>query len=899
MPLKRKASEGTSSQTLKNISPTKHKTKKPKIAEDVPKVLIWPDYFHSLFKIFKALNTVLAFVSSKRQLATSFSAVRSSVEGLLKHPLEVTKVAEIKALLPDLVKFSYVPFQEFQAENDHKDSSNRTDPYSGPITSASQQGSVLVLDFFDNSKSKTSSVISTTSLASASISPAGMKKLIESRNARFEQAIDELLIATPPSDDPVQMLMTAGRGYLPVDRALPAPDKVMQPIPLPDERPSMEQVILDMTNSLWYRDQIVHRQKVQARAAQTDSLNPPISRAISDAILHSKNINSLFSHQVAAINSIRNGKHVVVSTSTASGKSIIYQISLLVCLEKDPDGTAILVFPTKALAQDQMASLQKIFQSCPGFECLKVATYDGDTPQDARAAIRETVSVVLTNFDTLHASILPNEEKWRSFLKRLKILVVDELHYYTGLFGSHVAYILRRFRRVCAALGNRRMRFISCSATLENAAEYMGRLFAVDVNELEVVSTDGAPSGDKEYLLWDPPLVDSMVPALGRRSSLSEASTIMRFLMKKGVRVILFCKIRKVCELAMKTIKADLSNEGRLDILERVKAYRGGYTREDRRKIENEAFSGQLLGIIATNALELGIDIGVLDAVIMLGFPMTISNFKQQAGRAGRRSRDSLAILIADPFPIDQHFIQHPSELFESSLDDLVLDIDNELILEAHLQCAGLEIPLNSADEIWFGPRMMDVCKSRLRRDADGWYHTHPKFLPFPCQHVSIRGAREETYTVVEVRGREAAYMLEEVECSRALFELYEGGVFLHQGETFIVNEVSHDSRTAQVLRTDVNYTTSPRESTIIEPLHTYRSVNVNDNLVQFGRLNVCTRVFGYFRIRASIILDAVDLMTPPWERETTGFWIDLPNRVLQALNLEGIDGASKRIVEW
>ncbi|KAF8964071.1 DEAD/H helicase [Flammula alnicola] len=851
---------------------------------------------------FKAINMVLAFVSSKRQLATSFSAVRSSVEGLLKHPLEIVKVSEIKALLPDLVKFSYIPLSELQVnEENSKKPSARSIDYSKatlPESSGSQEGHILVLDFVDTLRGRKSGTSSQSlSISTPSLSPAAVKKLIEARNQRFQQAVNELLSATPVGDDPVHLLVTAGQTYVPVNHTIFDSDEEPKMIPNSNERPPVDQVISDIMASIWYKDQIVHRRIVEAKEAQTAPLNPPISQKISNAVLTSRKIRSLYSHQVAAIDAIRRGKHVVVSTSTASGKSVIYQIPLLMSLEEDSDARAILVFPTKALAQDQKASLERLFQMCPGLDHLKVvATYDGDTPQETRAEIRDTASVILTNFDTLHASILPNEEKWRSFLKRLKILAVDELHYYTGLFGSHVAYILRRFRRVCAAVGNRRIRFISCSATLANPAEYMCKIFALDVDDLQVVSNDGAPSGSKEYLVWNPPLVDVMDPSLGRRSSLSEASRLMCFLMKRGVRVILFCKIRKVCELAMKTIKADLSNEGRLDILERVRAYRGGKirsTRYDRRKIEHEAFSGQLLGIVATNALELGIDIGVLDAVIMLGFPLTVSNFKQQAGRAGRRSQDSLAVLVADPFPIDQHFVNYPSELFENSLDDLVIDVDNELILEAHLQCAGYEIPLTAEDEKWFGSSMMDICEKKLKKDADGWYHTNPKYLPFPSRHVSIRGAQEDTYMVVEVKDNQTqkeTHMLEEVEFSRALFELYEGGVFMHQGETFIVKEISHDEKVAKVVRTDLNYITSPRHLTEFPAVsnHCRHSVQCLSIIISFN-----LAVIGFFKIRGKTILDAVELITPPWERETTGFWIDLPSTILESLSSKQIDGAA------
>ncbi|KAF8197429.1 DEAD/H helicase [Pholiota molesta] len=718
----------------------------------------WPDHFQLTFK---AINTVLAFISPKGSW----------------HPLEIAQVSEIKALLPDLVKFSYIPSAELQTNEGHNTSARSVDYSQATLRPSEREGHVLVLDFADNSSSRKSSASSQSLSSVPALSPTAIKKLIESRNERFRQAVQD---ACPELADDEKLALNS------------------------DERPSVNEVIANVSTSIWYKDQIISRRTIQAKEAQTSLLDPPISKNIADAVLTSRNIHSLYSHQVAAIDAIRRGRHVVVSTSTASGKSVIYQVNSIIDLPgRKSHRDRILVFPTKALAQDQKLHSSNSFK-CSGLNKLKVATYDGDTSQEARKEIRDTASVILTNFDTLHASILPNEEMWRSFLKRLKvgsfellyILAVDELHYYTGLLGS---------------------------ATLANPAEYMSKMFALDASEVEVVSNDGAPSGAKDYLIWNPPLVDEMDPSLGRRSSLSEASNLMRFLMKKGFRVILFCKIRKFAncgwshnfDVGHETIKSDLSNEGRLDILDKVRVIG-----EDRRKIEHEAFSGQLLGIIATNALELGIDIGALDAVIMLGFPMTISNFKQQA---------------------------------------------------AHLQCAAYEIPLTSDDAKWFGPMTMEICKNKLKRDEDGW-------------HVSIRGAQEDTYVVVEIRKdrtQQAAYMLEEVEVSRALFELYEGGV---------IDEISHDEKTAKVIREDVNYITSPSR---IEPLQTFRTMSVNDHPVEFGRVNVHVKVFGFFKIRGNVILDAVELITPPWEREALGFWIDLPTDILESLQVEEIDSAA------
>ncbi|KAG8891410.1 hypothetical protein FRC00_013714, partial [Tulasnella sp. 408] len=321
-------------------------------------------------------------------------------------------------------------------------------------------------------------------------------------------------------------------------------------------------------------------------------------------------VTKLYGHQAKAINALGEGKHVIVSTGTASGKSVIYQVPLLTMLEEDRETTAMFIFPTKALAQDQKAALEHLLARCPGLEDVKVATYDGDTAMNLRQGIRETASVIFTNFDMIHVSILPHEDTWRRFLKNMKLLVVDELHYYNGTLG-------------CATIGQ--------------PAAHMKSIFGVE--DMEVVTEDGSPSGRKDFLVWSPPLVDQLKANGQRASSLIEACTLFKFLIAKGVKTILFCKASEF----------ELTVEG-----------------TPNREIEKQAFSGKLLGIVATNALELGINIGSLDAVVMLGFPFSVASLRQQAGRAGRRLQDSLAVLVADNFPLDQHFVQNPNEIWDS-----------------------------------------------------------------------------------------------------------------------------------------------------------------------------------------------------------------------------------------
>ncbi|KAG6832721.1 hypothetical protein H0H92_012293 [Tricholoma furcatifolium] len=823
-----------------------------------------------------------------------------------------------RTILPELIKFSYIPRNELRVTEESLKARRERSPDYSAFSVASTSVSaldndhdhVLVLEFVDNARGKKAKGDRQASLPA--LQPAAVKKLVDKRNERFRDAVNEFLFNSG-IEDPVHALQVAANAHVPLSpsgdmTATRQTDKKFSSVPEPDDRPSIDAVMLDLEEQAWCKDRITHRRTVQAKDAVTSLLEPPLSASIVQALGNSRKITAFYSHQVAAIQALAKGKHVIVSTSTASGKSVIYQVPVLRFLEIDPTATAIFIYPTKALAQDQKLAMEQLLCACPGLEHLKIATYDGDTPKELRSDVREGASVIFTNFDMIHASILPHEDLWRRFLKNVKLVAVDELHYYSGLFGS---------------------------ATIAKPLSHMSSIFGLPADEIEAVTKDGAPSGAKHFLVWNPTYIDERVPSLGRHSSLTEATSLMRFLMKRGIRVILFCKassslyqhqstltflkIRKVCELAMKTIRADLSSEGRYDILERTMPYRGGYSREDRRRIERDAFDGRLLGIVATNALELGVDIGVLDAVIMLGFPITIASFvgeRQQAGRVGRRSRDSLAVLVADSLPVDQHYVEHPDELFEKCSDDLFIDLESKPILEAHLQCAAQEMPLSSEDEKYFGALFNDICGSHLVKDQDGWYHTNPKFLPFPSRYISIRkanfiekdltadctpgGAQEEKYAVVNVtkstQSCRTGSILEEVELSRAMFEVYEGGVcrFRLSDYTFKVKEVSHDSRIAYVVRADVNWITSPRDYTNIDAIQTTRikEIKGSPHRAYYGKVEVQVKVFGFFKLRNKVILESVDLDTPVWQRETTGSWIDVPKSLLMLFLLKGINPA-------
>ncbi|KAH9997523.1 P-loop containing nucleoside triphosphate hydrolase protein [Russula vinacea] len=773
----------------------------------------WPDYF------IEAVNTVLAFCTSRKQFATSFNSLRASIESLLKRK-------------QNDVFFNYVIHRAQYDEDEH----------------------VLVLEMDDSMVRPKRSSDSQVSLEP--LHPGAVKQLIEKRNAIFSKAVNELIEAFSDAEDPVALLVASAQELIPLNTSGRTAD--LSHIPDPENRQPIAQIIEEFHHEKWYHKQIRHRRTIDAKVASLGTPDPPLSESIAVALRDARKITTLYTHQTNAIAALSKGKDVIVSTSTASGKSVIYQVPLLRMLEQDKGTKALFIYPTKALAQDQKAALEGLLACCRGLESTFVSTYDGDTPQESRPTIRDTASVLFTNIDTIHASILPHEERWRRFLKNLRLVAVDELHYYHDMFGSNVALVMRRLRRICAAVGNRRIRFVSCSATISRPKEHMKAIFGLE--DVEAITQDGAPSGEKEFLLWSTPLSSNASP-------IAQATKIMSFLMKRGVRVILFCKTRKDCELAMKTLRTSLSMEKRHDVLDRVMPYRGGYQPLERRKIEHEAFSGKLLGLVATNALELGVDIGVLDAVIVCGFPMSLASFRQQIGRAGRRARDSLAIFVTDIGGIDNHYIAYPDDLFDKPTPDLVVDLESPLVIEAHLQCAAFEMPLSRDDACWFGPLTTTLCETKLVRDKEGWYG-------------------DVTSAALGVRGR----ILEETEISRALFELYEGAIFLHQGKPFIVREINHDSKQARLVRTDVDWITAPRD---VDPVQTWRirEIKGSPRRAQYGRVDVRTVVYG--AMSDLRVLEKVEVEMPPYENTTTGMWIDVSKAALHFLGIEGISCAA------
>lgn len=874
----------------------------------------WPESFTKLAQTHKALNLVYTFCCTRKHLATTFETIKATVEGHIKRELTVEDVAKIKVLVPRSINFAYIDEKMLQVNLMGKEDGliGRRVKEFIPIepkedVEQTESGEVLLFEFIDGDlkrqvqhaktgePTKATRKLREEDLKMPVFSQKQMMKLIEKRNNKFTSAVNSWLNeCAAEGADPVEKLDLEHSAYIPLPSesrgGTPQPEanKARLPKTIPTERASIPEIISEMKTLEWYTGQIVpdgHR-VFDPQPPIYGELNFELSQNLVNALYNTRSITQLYSHQAEAINNLYDGHNVIVSTSTSSGKSLIYQIPVLHELEKDRNSRAMYIFPTKALAQDQRRSLKDLLQFMDGLQDLVVETFDGDTAMPDRNYIRDEGRIIFTNPDMLHITILPQEEAWRNFLQNLRFVVVDELHVYNGLFGAHVALIMRRLRRICAAVGNRRVKFISCSATVANPEEHMKTIFGVE--NVKLTDFDGSPSGRKEFLCWNTPFKDPNDPSSGRGDTMAEAAKVFCQLILRGVRVISFCRVRKQCEILMGAVKNELAFLERPEVMNRVMAYRGGYTPQDRRKIEKEMFDGKLVGIVATNALELGVDIGSLDAVVTVGFPYTIANLRQQSGRAGRRNKDSLSVLVGDCFPTDQYYMSNPDEIFTKPNAELQVDLQNMLVLEGHIQCAANEMPIRPDDDItYFGKLLPEIAETRMRKDELGFYHTDERFLPHPSRYVAIRDTEDSHFAIINTTHGQNT-VLEELEASRAFFTIYEGGIFLHQGHKYLVKEMSTDRMIAKVELVHVDWTTQQRDFTDIDPIETEAIRKIPGSLSRafYGVIKVYQNVFGFFKVdKKRRILDAVQVDNPPIIIFSKGMWLDVPKSAVDILN--------------
>ncbi|MCL4500086.1 MAG: DEAD/DEAH box helicase [Chloroflexi bacterium] len=605
----------------------------------------------------------------------------------------------------------------------------------------------------------------------------------------------------------------------------------------------------------------VNRIILPAKPARYAEPEEPLAAEIVER-LAGVGIKRLYAHQAQSLDLVRAGRHIIVTTGTASGKSLCFNLPVLEALLADPKARTLYLFPTKALAQDQLRSLSVLGLS-------QAATFDGDTPVEARSEIRKEGRLVLTNPDMLHRGILPSHKRWATFFMNLRFVVIDEAHALRGAFGSNVANVFRRLRRICAYYGSS-PQFILTSATIANPGEHAAALTGLDV---AVVSGDGAPRGRKFFLLWNPPLLDQVSGK--RRSSSAEASAILASLVRQGLRTICFSKTRKSAELVFKHARDFLSDDA--DLAAAIAPYRAGYLPEARRQIERALFSGDLVAVSATNALELGIDVGTLDAAVINGFPGTITSAWQQAGRAGRREGDSIAVLIAGEDPLDQYYVRHPEYFFARNVEEAVVDLENAYINREHVACAAYELPLTDSDQAFFDGSLdttiqaLDEAGVIKRSSGKAFYAGRD----FPAGNRSIRGSSGSEYRIIDETGR----LIGTVDAERALFDVYPGAVYLHQGETYVIGELDLATHVAVASRSSVDYFTQLKVDTNlwIDRGVSKRDISVLE--VSFGRVTVESAIIGFQKklVGSGEALGFEALELPPLRFQTEAFWFTTP----------------------
>jgi DEAD/DEAH box helicase domain-containing protein len=624
--------------------------------------------------------------------------------------------------------------------------------------------------------------------------------------------------------------------------------------------------------TLWHTTEPVAARTVSFPAAVDSRLR---------AALADRGIRELYSHQAEAFDHAKSGQHQVVVTPTASGKTLCYNLPVLQgCLE-DPEARALYLFPTKALSQDQMNELHGLIEAME--VDIKTFTFDGDTPAAARKTIRSSGHVVVTNPDMLHQGILPHHTAWVKLFENLRYVVIDELHHYRGVFGSHVANVIRRLRRICEFYGSNPV-FICCSATIANPEEHATRLLGMDA---ALVDDNGAPRGRRHLVFYNPPVVNAELGI--RRSVVKEAARLARPFLETGSQVIVFGRSRVRVELLLTYLKQAMARLKKP--ASKVRGYRGGYLPNERREIERGLRDGSILAVASTNALELGIDIGQLDACIMAGYAGTIASTWQQAGRAGRRSDESLALLVASSAPLDQYVIEHPEFFLESDPEQAIIDPDNLAIHLSHLKCAAFELPFSDEDR--FGGssatgEMLDylVDNRVLSRSGNQWHWIADTY---PAEDVSLRSAVIENVVIIDTtRGRN---VIGETDLLSAQLLVHDDAIYLHEGRQYHVDNLDWERKEAYVTRVKVDYYTDAQIKSEIHALDALEEDVARPGRKVHGEIGLITKATMFKKIKLGTHenLGAGRIHLPELEHHTTSYWWVLPESLEGKLREDGL----------
>ncbi len=634
--------------------------------------------------------------------------------------------------------------------------------------------------------------------------------------------------------------------------------------------------VLERIRLLQKKGEITAWVKLEARSGEYAPLPEGLSNRVAEA-LRKKGIHRLYSHQAEAYDLARRGEHFVVVTPTASGKTLCYNLPIIDEMARDPDVRALYLFPTKALAQDQMAELHAM-ERLSGVS-IGVHTYDGDTPADTRRKIRDKARIILTNPDMLHSGVLPHHPKWIELFQNLKYVVVDELHTYRGVFGSHVANVFRRLKRI-AHFYNSKIQFIAASATIANPDDLASKLLEEEVVRLD---RNGAPRAGKDLIFYNPPLVN---PELGlRRSALASARRFAEDFLKNGVQTLVFTTTRVNVEVLLRYLqKAVHRHPGEP---KKVRGYRSGYLPNTRREIERQLREKELMGVVSTNALELGIDIGSLEACILAGYPGTVASTWQQIGRAGRRTGRSAAILIARNLPLDQFIVKFPEYFLDRSPEHGLIHADNLQILVSHIKCAAFELPFEDGEE--FGgetlPEILDFLNRQgmVMKTASSWHWTDESY---PADSVSLRSIAEENFVVFNQADANRA--IAEVDFSSAPELIHDDAIYMCEGRQYHVDRLDYDGRKAYVKPVDVDYYTEAITYSGLRVLGSDGCKSEGGAEVEHGEIHVFKKFPGFKKIKfySRENLGYGKILLPVHELHTTAYWFTAPEEALLDLGL-------------
>jgi DEAD/DEAH box helicase domain-containing protein len=655
-------------------------------------------------------------------------------------------------------------------------------------------------------------------------------------------------------------------------------------------RKSMQEILQELKVSESVKKNIVHWHTIEEKEAQTEEMPEDLSGILKNA-LQRRGISRLYTHQKSSYEQIMKKQSIVAVTPTASGKTLCYNLPVLQSIINDPNARALYMFPTKALAQDQKSEINELIQEAE--LSINSYTYDGDTPANIRQKVRRAGHIVITNPDMLHSAILPHHTKWVSLFENLKYVVIDELHIYRGVFGSHVANVIRRLKRICEYYGSDPV-FICTSATIANPLELAEGLTE---KEMVLIDNNGAPSGRKHFLFYNPPVVN--IPLNVRRSATLETRKLAGEFLKNRIQTIVFARSRVRVEILLtylqELVKHKLGPKA-------IRGYRGGYLPTERREIEKGLRSGEIYGVVSTNALELGVDIGQLQVCIMNGYPGTIASAWQQAGRAGRRHGESVVIMVASSSPLDQYVIQNPDYFFNRSPETARINPDNLIILIDHIKCASYELPFKKGDT--FGAAEIEeileyLTEERiLHQNGDKWFWMNDAF---PAHNISLRSASQENVVIIDQSDVANVRVIGEMDTFSAMTLLHEEAIYLHQGIQFQVEKLDWEEKKAFVREVDVDYFTDANLAVQLSVLEEDKHRGIKDTEIGYGDVSVraMATIFKKIRFETHENIGSGPIYLPEEELHTSSAWISLNKELSEFADdrlEEGLIGTSQAL---